>query len=137
VTAVAEFQGHSRRGREEWASTDGWSQQSLCGSGSPSGKPDDRFIQRDLSEGTIAELILICVQCPVRQRCLLWAEAQTQPVGFAVAGGKRWKAWNHCAICGKKVRGIDRCPAHAEVGEPIGTIRADGTSAPFTVLDNH
>lgn len=119
-----------RAGHQEWASTLGWEHLAAC-------RGDDRFIQRELPETTVAELIAICRTCPVMQRCLLWAQAQTQPVGFVVAGGQRWKAWNHCSICGKKVRGVDRCPAHAEVGEPIGTICADGQGHPFRITDNH
>lgn len=114
----------------EFASNRDWPRLALC-------REDDRFISRELPEKVIAELIDVCHRCPVMLRCLLWAEAQTQPVGFVVAGGKRWKAWNHCAICGKKVRGVDRCPAHAEVGEPMGTIGPGGEGREYRITDEH
>lgn len=120
----------SRRGHEEFSSTKGWEHQAACHN-------DVRFIERTLPEPVIADLIAICHGCPVEQRCFLWAKAQTQPVGFAVAGGHRWKAWNHCAICGKKVRGIDRCAEHEDYGDPIGTIEPDGTGREYSVLDEH
>lgn len=100
-------------------------------------KDDDRFVSKSLKEKEVAQLIQICHTCPVEQRCLLWAEAQTPPVGFVVAGGRRWKAWNYCQICGKKVRGTDRCGQHLDLGEPIGTIDADGNSHPYSILDSH
>lgn len=122
---------HSRKGHEQFSSTDGWGQSALC-------KDDSRYIERGLEEIEIDELIAKCRRCPVQARCLLWAEAQTQPVGFVVAGGRRWKAWNHCAICGKKVRGIDRCPAHYNIELPIGIIEPDGTGRVYLdVQDNH
>lgn len=120
---------YARRGYELWASTEGWGWRGLC-------KGDERFIQRNLPEATLIELIDICHTCPVMARCLLWAEAQVQPVGFAVAGGRRWKSWNNCAICGKKVRGTDRCGAHMSTGEPIGTISADGIGRPYRYLSD-
>lgn len=116
--------------RGEWASNEEWPKHALC-------RGDLRFASRELPEKVIAELIAICHQCPVMLRCKLWAEAQTQPVGFVVAGGQRWKAWNYCSICGKKVRGVDRCPAHTDYGEPIGTIRSDGTGKPYEITDEH
>lgn len=123
--------GRSKKGHEEFAGTEGWADRAAC-------KGDDRFIDRGISEAEVAELIHVCKDvCPVQQRCLLWAQAQTQPVGFVVAGGERWKAWNHCSVCGKKVRGINRCPAHAEVGDPAGTIEADGTGRPYEITDEH
>lgn len=138
--------GRSRKGHEQFASTEGWGDLAAC-------KGDDRFIDRTISDETAAELIdmcnTICAQretevlgddgqpLSVKERCLLWAHAQTQPVGFSVAGGERWKAWNHCAICGKKVRGINRCPKHIDVGEPAGTIEADGTGRPYRLTDEH
>lgn len=122
--------GRSRKGHEEYAGTDGWAERALC-------KNDDRFIDRGISEDEVAELIEVCHACPVEIRCFLWALAQTQPVGFVVAGGERWKAWNHCAICGKKVRGIDRCADHMEARHPAGTIEPDGTGRPYSVTDEH
>lgn len=119
----------SRRGHEASASTSGWGEFAAC-------KNDARFIDRNLSAPVVEELISICNQCPVRARCLAWAEAQTQPVGFVVAGGKRWKAWNHCAICGKRVRGVDRCPAHSIAGDPVGTIDADGNGREHRFTDD-
>lgn len=118
---------YARRGYEIWAGTDDWAQRAIC-------KGDSRFTQRNLPEKTLVELIDVCKACPVIKRCLLWAEAQVQPVGFAVAGGRRWKAWSHCTLCGKKVRGTDRCGQHMYVGEPIGTICADGTGRPYRIL---
>lgn len=137
MTAVAYVQAHddselpmgvyARRGYEIWAGTEDWARKAKC-------QGDDRFIQRNLPEKILIELIDICHTCPVMHRCKLWAEAQIQPVGFAVAGGRRWKTWNNCAICGKKVRGTDRCGEHMNVGEPIGTILADGTSREYRIL---
>lgn len=120
----------ARKGHEQWASTKDWERRAACNG-------DERFIQRTLPEKVVAELIEICHSCPVELRCLRWAEAQTQPVGFAVAGGKRWKAWNTCGICGKKVRGVNRCSAHLLVGDPVGLITTDLQPRPFSILDDH
>lgn len=114
----------------EWSGNSDWPDQARC-------RGDDRFIDREIPEKVIAELIDICRTCPVVLRCRLWAQAQTQPVGFVVAGGMRWKAWNHCNICGKKVRGVDRCSLHADLGEPVGTIGPDGEGRPYRVTDAH
>lgn len=122
--------GRAKRGHEQWAGTDDFGDRAAC-------KGDDRFIDRSISEAEVQRLIDICNSvCEVKSRCLQWAEAQTQPVGFVVAGGLRWKAWNHCAICGKKIRGVDRCPAH-QVGPPAGTIEANGTGREYRVTDEH
>lgn len=120
----------SRKGHEEWAGTKDFENLAACSG-------DDRYIQRTLPEKVIAELIAKCDECPVELRCLKWAEAQTQPVGFAVAGGRRWKAWNNCAICGKKVRGVNRCQLHLNVGNPVGLIDKDLQGRPFSILDDH
>lgn len=123
--------GRAKRGHEQWAGTEGWADRAAC-------KDDGRFIDRRISEAEVQLLIDTCNnKCPVKERCLQWANAQTQPVGFVVAGGLRWKAWNHCAICGKKVRGVDRCPAHATAGPPAGTIEADGTGREYRITDEH
>lgn len=122
---------YARKGYEIWAGTEDWAPRAAC-------RGDDRFVQRSLPEKTLVELIDICKSCPVMARCLLWAEAQIQPVGFAVAGGRRWKSWNNCTICNKQVRGTDRCGPHMNVGEPIGTILADGTGREYRMLsDDH
>lgn len=118
---------YSREGFEQWAGTSDFAHLAAC-------HGDERFTQRELPERVLISLIEICHGCPVEHRCLLWAQAQITPVGFAVAGGRRWKAWNCCAICGKKVRGTDRCGKHMNVGDPIGTIAADGSGREYRIL---
>lgn len=130
MTMTVEEPTSSLAPAREWSGNLNWPRNAAC-------KDDDRFIDRNTAEKVIVELIAICQTCPVLLRCRLWAEAQTQPVGFVVAGGLRWKAWNHCSICGKKVRGVDRCSLHAEIGEPIGTIGLDGRGRPYQVTDAH
>lgn len=76
----------ARKGYAQWATTKGWETQALCAG-------DIRFVQRELAQEIIEELIAICHTCPVRVRCLLWAQAQILPVGFSVAGGVQWKDW--------------------------------------------
>lgn len=121
----------ARRGFEQWSGTKDFESQAAC-------VGDNRFIQRELPERVVVELIDICQTCPVMQRCFLWAQAQTQPVGFVVAGGRRWKAWNTCSFCGRRVRGTDRCGQHLNIGEPIGTISADGIGREYRIVaDDH
>lgn len=81
----------ARRGYELWASTEDFEQLAAC-------KNDIRFVQRALPVPVVDELIAICqTSCPVMERCLLWAKAQIQPVGFTVAGGRKWTDWNKLA----------------------------------------
>lgn len=108
----------------------GWQSRGLC-------QGDLRYTERGHSESELDELQAKCHRCPVEARCLLWAKAQTQPVGFAVAGGRRWKAWNHCSICGRKIRGLDRCNEHTDIDDPAGLVTDAGEGRELRISDEH
>lgn len=76
----------ARKGMAEWGATSDFEQHARC-------HGDERFIQEDLEPKIVNELLDICHSCPVESRCLLWAGAQIRPVGFRVAGGRRWRDW--------------------------------------------
>lgn len=74
---------------------------------------DKRFVQPSLPPKVIDELILICdTVCPMKAECLEFALEQSQPVGFIVAAGLRWRSWTFCSICGRKCRGLPLCSDH-------------------------